>query len=314
MDNANSKEYLDKILSQVLENMKRTAHAPSVQMTDVPRDSLGMNDDDEAALDDLDDDENPDKRITERKADKYVQKNGELSDSEDEDMRNRPSSRKRRIQQNYRHIMDVGANDSGVETGSGMGTPQQGSSLPDDADEMNIDSIEDPVDQTPSPQTEAVNGSAAVSGRQSPSQGIGHDEDIEMGEADADDAEGNGTADTSDAQPIEEESTITVQQRRTPAPQQHSTEDMAPVPAPTVEAPTATTNNGNTTAEAATVAVSPAATAMEPEATKEAAIKEEVSGDDELARTQEQGCMEREAVDADGEAYMEGMAKAEAAE
>merc|ERR1711939_299144 len=52
MDNANSKEYLEKILTQVLENLKRTAHAPSVQMTDVPRESLGMKD--EMNVDELD--------------------------------------------------------------------------------------------------------------------------------------------------------------------------------------------------------------------------------------------------------------------
>ena len=57
MDNANSREYLEKIRIQVIENLKRTTFAPSVQMQDVPRDSLAMNDEDEAAMDDLDEDE-----------------------------------------------------------------------------------------------------------------------------------------------------------------------------------------------------------------------------------------------------------------
>ena len=52
MDNANSREYLEKIRQQVIDNLKKTTFAPSVQMTDVPRDSLAMNDEDEAALDD----------------------------------------------------------------------------------------------------------------------------------------------------------------------------------------------------------------------------------------------------------------------
>ncbi|KAK5092692.1 histone deacetylase [Exophiala xenobiotica] len=136
MDNANSKEYLDKILKTVLENLKRTQHAPSVQMTDVPP-SLAMNDEDEAALDDLDEDENPDKRVTQRRFDKRVEKNGELSDSEDEDMaeangvRRQNGSRKRRQfidHRNLRDTVDSAAN-------SGIGTPQPAS----EADEMHVD-------------------------------------------------------------------------------------------------------------------------------------------------------------------------------
>jgi histone deacetylase 1/2 len=40
MENLNSREYLHKIMSIVLENIKRTGtgHAPSVQMQNVPRD------------------------------------------------------------------------------------------------------------------------------------------------------------------------------------------------------------------------------------------------------------------------------------
>lgn len=135
MDNANSREYLAKIRDQCLENLRRTQHAPSVQMTDVPRDSLGgMNEDDEAALDDLDEDEYPDRRKTQRQFDKYVEKNGELSDSEDEDMseangiRKQLGEKKRRAHLNYRSIQDVN-NDSGMD--SGMGTPAAGSSLPE---------------------------------------------------------------------------------------------------------------------------------------------------------------------------------------
>ncbi|CAD6568567.1 MAG: histone deacetylase [Alectoria sarmentosa] len=107
MDNANSMEYLQKIKVQVIENLKRTTFAPSVQMTDVPRDPEGMNDDADAELDDLDEDENPDSRYTKRRWDKYIEKDGELSDSEDEDeneangVRQQPSAPKRR-----RNMMD----------------------------------------------------------------------------------------------------------------------------------------------------------------------------------------------------------------
>ena len=85
MDNANTPEYLEKIKIQVIENLKRTTFAPSVQMTDVPRDPEGMNDEADAELDDADEDENPDARYTKRRWDKYIEKDGDLSDSEDED-------------------------------------------------------------------------------------------------------------------------------------------------------------------------------------------------------------------------------------
>ncbi len=329
MDNANSREYLDKILTQVLENMKRTAHAPSVQMTDIPRDSLGMNDDDEAALDDLDDDEQIDSRTSQRRADKYIQKNGELSDSEDEEMDldgdGRPSaSRRRRVRQNFRHIMDVGGNDSGVETGSGMGTPQQASSVPDEpADEMNVDDDLERIGQpTPSPQNgELVNGSAPASGPQSPvhdTPAVG-DGDVEMGDADAP----NGhllaavAAQHGLPHPMEEESTITVQQQQTPP-------DSPPTPADE-PSPTATSATGpamlpldaGDSASSVPVPSLPPAT-TEPEATgataKEAAIKQEVFGDDEVARAQDEGRMEREMANAQGEARTEAVAKVEAAE
>lgn len=134
MDNANTKDYLDKIRSQVVENLKRTAFAPSVQMTDVPRDPLvdGMDDEADAILDDLDEDENKDKRYTKRRFDQYVEKPGELSDSEDEEeiaangVRPQPNALKRRNQINYRGL-DVA--DSGIE--SGLATPHDPSSVGD---------------------------------------------------------------------------------------------------------------------------------------------------------------------------------------
>src|SRR5258708_15349000 len=87
MDNANSPEYLEKIRSQVIENLKRTAFAPSVQMTDVPRNSLGpgMDDDADDAMDDLDADHNPDVRYSQRDLDKYISKDAELSESHNDE-------------------------------------------------------------------------------------------------------------------------------------------------------------------------------------------------------------------------------------
>ena len=107
MDNANSQDYLEKIKIQVIENLKRTTFAPSVQMTDVPRDPEGMNDEAEAELDDADEDENPDSRYTKRGWDKYMERDDELDPSDDEDenenngVRRQPNAPKRR-----RNMMD----------------------------------------------------------------------------------------------------------------------------------------------------------------------------------------------------------------
>lgn len=142
MDNANTKDYLDKIRNQVVENLKRTAFAPSVQMTDVPRNPIldGMDDEADDVLDDLDEDENKDKRFTQRRFDQYVEKPGELSDSEDEEenaangVRRQPGALRRRNQANYRNL---DAADSGLD--SGMATPLEASSIADNEMDTALD-------------------------------------------------------------------------------------------------------------------------------------------------------------------------------
>ena len=132
MDNANSPEYLRKIRSQVIENLKRTTFAPSVQMTDVPRDPEGMDDEADAVLDDLDEDDNKDQRYTKRRWDKYVEKDGELSESEDEEenesngVRRQLGVRKRRNMMNFGdHPLTLAAEE---ELASEAGTPMRGRS------------------------------------------------------------------------------------------------------------------------------------------------------------------------------------------
>lgn len=152
MDNANTKDYLDKIRSQVVENLKRTAFAPSVQMTDVPRNPLldGMDDDADDILDDLDEDENKDKRFTQRRFDQYVEKPGELSESEDEEenaangVRRQPGAIRRRNITNYR---DLDPADSGLD--SGMATPANASSVADGDADVGLD-----TKMTDAPRTE----------------------------------------------------------------------------------------------------------------------------------------------------------------
>lgn len=120
MDNANSPEYLEKIKVQVIENLKRTTFAPSVQMTDVPRDP---DEDPDHILDDLDEDEHKDQRYTSRRWDKYVEKDGELSESEDEDenenngVRPQPGERKRRNIMDYQNA-DAVMEDADLPSGA----------------------------------------------------------------------------------------------------------------------------------------------------------------------------------------------------
>lgn len=86
MENANSNEYLEKIKIAVIENLRKTAPVPSVQMQDIPRPSMGMTDEEEAMLDDMDEDQNPDARVTQRQWEKSVARQDEFDDSDDEDM------------------------------------------------------------------------------------------------------------------------------------------------------------------------------------------------------------------------------------
>ncbi|RDA90288.1 hypothetical protein CP533_1492 [Ophiocordyceps camponoti-saundersi (nom. inval.)] len=86
MENSNSREYLDKITAAVIDNLRQTGPAPSVQMQDVPRKPFGgMTDEEEAELDDLDDDENKDVRMTEHRWDKRVENDAEFEASDDDE-------------------------------------------------------------------------------------------------------------------------------------------------------------------------------------------------------------------------------------
>ena len=86
MENANSREYLDKIKAAVFENLRHTVPVPSVQMQDVPPSFGAMTDEEEAELDDLNEDLNKDVRITEHAADKRTSNEAEFEDSGDEEM------------------------------------------------------------------------------------------------------------------------------------------------------------------------------------------------------------------------------------
>ncbi|KAJ2849767.1 histone deacetylase [Coemansia brasiliensis] len=74
VDNSNSFEYLDRIKNQVLQNIKRTSFAPSVQMQDVPRDS---------DRDNLDEDSlDPDERMPEPMRDQHIVPDAEMYEAD----------------------------------------------------------------------------------------------------------------------------------------------------------------------------------------------------------------------------------------
>jgi histone deacetylase 1/2 len=92
---------LDEITTLILENLKQVTFAPSVQMSDIPQQSMGMTDEEEAEQNDLDEDKNKDVRTTQyRKDEKVVDEDGYVSDSEGEDDELGPHPSKRRMRLN----------------------------------------------------------------------------------------------------------------------------------------------------------------------------------------------------------------------
>jgi histone deacetylase 1/2 len=105
MDNANSAEYLRRVTEEVVTNLRQTG-TPSVQMQDVPRAPLGdaMDSDGEDEADDMDVDQNPDTRLTQREADKRIARDDEFYESEDEEMNERNGIHRQPGQQRSRNI------------------------------------------------------------------------------------------------------------------------------------------------------------------------------------------------------------------
>ncbi len=182
MENANSYEYLEKIKIAVIENLKRTAPVPSVQMQDVPRQGLGMSDDQDDELDDLDEDENKDVRMTQRQWEKKVQRQDEFEESDDEDMAEangvyKPNGGRRRQITEFPNPYYTGDN---MDIDSRAGTPEPRAAEPAAAAADGDDTIlEDEAAAAeagagPAGQPEADSGKTDVDG------------DVDMGEADAD--------------------------------------------------------------------------------------------------------------------------------
>ncbi|KAK0860448.1 histone deacetylase [Friedmanniomyces endolithicus] len=154
MDNANSPEYLEKIKRQVYENLRRTLQAaPSVQMQDVPRHTMGMNETGDEEEDRLDDEEadldaNKDRRYTQRLWDQKTVREDELSESEDEEMAEAAGVRKQPGRERRRGIMDyrnphAPGDDSGANTPASEDARSLNGDAGEEVGEMQIDGAGD---------------------------------------------------------------------------------------------------------------------------------------------------------------------------
>ncbi|KAL2675379.1 histone deacetylase [[Neocosmospora] mangrovei] len=147
MENSNSREYLEKITSAVIDNLRQTGPAPSVQMQDVPRKPFGgMTDEEEAELDDMDEDENKDVRMTEHRWDKQVEHEGEFEPSEDDDEIARAHGATRQ-NGNKRTFTDYRKGEMEVDSGNVTPKAPNGASAEepagDETHDINDDTIED---------------------------------------------------------------------------------------------------------------------------------------------------------------------------
>lgn len=77
MHNANSAEFLNKILTNIYQNLEHTKHAPSVQMHDVPHDAEDLGDEDEDTSEAMDT-----KGGSQQARDEHVQPDNEFYDDE----------------------------------------------------------------------------------------------------------------------------------------------------------------------------------------------------------------------------------------
>ncbi|KAK2599949.1 histone deacetylase [Conoideocrella luteorostrata] len=148
MENSNSREYLDKITAAVIDNLRQTGPAPSVQMQDVPRRPFGgMTDEEEAELDDMDEDENKDVRMTEHRWDKAVENGAEFEPSDDDEMASANGAT--RIAENKGSFTDFKNNDEMETSGSKSPKDKNDDSSKEvaalDVHDVNDDTIEDVV-------------------------------------------------------------------------------------------------------------------------------------------------------------------------
>ncbi|WPH00868.1 histone deacetylase rpd3 [Acrodontium crateriforme] len=275
MDNANSPEYLEKIKAQIYDNLRRTQAVPSVQMQEVPRDPIGMDENIDEQDDRLDDEDadleaNKDKRYTQRLWDKKIERDDELSESDDEQSKEANGIKKQPGRQRRRGIMDY-QNPHAPADVSGANTPMDDArSLNGDAeDNMQID------DATDGPSV-AADGAAEIIVAKSRSPAPPTNQAAEMSGIAAVESSKDDGMDVDAAVPQGE------------ANREHAEE--AATVTPKVEAPENAANNAEIT-EAAAAAPTDA----------------DVEMSEEVAKEKVDGAAERDREDVEGEATAERM-------
>ncbi|KAK0656958.1 histone deacetylase-like protein [Cercophora newfieldiana] len=256
MENANSYEYLEKIKIAVIENLKKTAPVPSVQLQDVPRASMGVTDEQDDEMDDLDEDENKDVRMTQRQWEKKVSRQDEYEDSDDEDMAEANGVYKAngRTRKSILDYQNPNAVDDDMEVDSGVATP---AAKPSEAAVENDDTmLEDSEAAPPAAEAEAE-PTAEPSNQAEPEPAkIDGDGDVDMEEADEKPAETTIKTEEADSVAIPESA-----QKKSPAPEASAPAgDVEVVQAKDDAAPSPAVKDGTQAEETA------AATEKEPEA------------------------------------------------
>ncbi|XP_027200233.1 histone deacetylase 1 isoform X2 [Dermatophagoides pteronyssinus] len=99
MTNANSPDYLEKIKTRLFENLRMLPHAPGVQSQSIPEDAVDVE------MEEEDEKQNPEERISIRASEKRIPNENEHSDSEDEgdnrkDSRSYKKTKKVKIENN----------------------------------------------------------------------------------------------------------------------------------------------------------------------------------------------------------------------
>lgn len=265
MENLNSREYLEKIKIQVLSNLERTRHTPSVQMTDVGKSLTEHQEERDDILDDLDEDTvGMDRRSTQRQWEKRVEREGELEDdSEDEEMADALGVRsqgvkRRRNEANFgEEGMGRGEdmehdNATASDHGNTVFTPAGAGSENETAEKQQDPSKALGYNGEHDEELEALAKETDHEEQQQPQQKDG-DGDVEMEEAAAPEKEQqNEDGDKMDAEPTPVEATST-----TPAPE--------PAAATSTPAPAVDTPEAPAAAPAAALASTPAEGEKEPE-------------------------------------------------
>jgi histone deacetylase 1/2 len=127
------------------------AFAPSVQMTDVPRDPVGLDSEAEGQSDDQDEDENKDVRYTQHRIDKMiVDDDGLVSDSDGEQDEERKQSGRRNVADHRRLTSPVKGADQDEDMTEIAGTvPGKNGSAGTNSDAQHQITLEEVIPPTP---------------------------------------------------------------------------------------------------------------------------------------------------------------------